>query len=239
MLPLALRMLPLQLLHALLQPIDPLLALYALARKHVALPFLRGLLELLYALLTLELPLFCLQQALLLALRARAFRLLRLQFLYTLLQPIDALLALHAPACRCVVLPPLQGLPRLLNGLLNALFALADPLLLRGTRGQRGRCARTRRCRDSRRGVAGRGGDLRHRTRRHGWTLWRRSRPERRCGGPRHGGRRCGASHRRRWCRTCHRRWRGPGHRRMGRGPPGILGIRADACCNYNCGGAK
>ena len=59
MLPQALRPLRLQLLHALLQPIDAVLALHALARKHVALPFLRGLLELLHALLTLELPLFC------------------------------------------------------------------------------------------------------------------------------------------------------------------------------------
>ena len=61
LLPQALRMLRLQLLHALLQPIDAVLALHALARKHVALPFLCGLLELLHALLTLELPPFRLQ----------------------------------------------------------------------------------------------------------------------------------------------------------------------------------
>ena len=188
------RLLRLQLLHALLQPIDAVLALHALARKHVALPFLRGLLELLYALLTLELPLFCLQQALLLALRARAFRLLRLQFLYTLLQPIDALLALHALARRCVALPLLQGLARLLNGPLNALFALADPLLLRRTRGQGGSRARTRRCGDSRRVGARRCSDLRHRTRRHGRTLWRRSRTECRGGGSGRGHRRSGPS---------------------------------------------
>jgi hypothetical protein len=78
-------MLRLQLLHAPLQPIDALLALRALARKHVALPFLRGLLELLHTLLTLELPLFCLQQSLLRALRPPAFRLLRLQLLNALL----------------------------------------------------------------------------------------------------------------------------------------------------------
>ena len=78
-------MLRLQLLHAPLQPIDALLVLRALARKHVALPFLRGLLELLHTLLTLELPLFCLQQSLLRALRPPAFRLLRLQLLNALL----------------------------------------------------------------------------------------------------------------------------------------------------------
>ena len=71
-------MLRLQLFHALLQPIDALLALRALARKHVALPLLRGLLELLHTLLTLELPLFRLQQPLLRALCPQAFRLSRL-----------------------------------------------------------------------------------------------------------------------------------------------------------------
>ena len=107
----------LQLLHALLQPIDAVLALHALARKHVALPFLRGLLELLHALLTLELPLFCLQQPLLRALRPRAFRLLRLQLLHALLQPIDALLALHALARRHVTRALLlRGLLALLDG---------------------------------------------------------------------------------------------------------------------------
>ena len=61
MLPRALRMLRLQLLHALLQPIDAILALHTPARKHIALPILRGLLgllALLSALLTLKLPLF-------------------------------------------------------------------------------------------------------------------------------------------------------------------------------------
>ena len=78
MLPLTLRLLGLQALHALLQPIDAVLALHALAREHVALPFLGCLLELLHTLLTLELPLFCLQQPLLRALRPQALRLLRL-----------------------------------------------------------------------------------------------------------------------------------------------------------------
>ena len=47
--------------HGILQPIDAVLALRALPRKDIALPLLRGLLELLHTLLTLELPLFCLQ----------------------------------------------------------------------------------------------------------------------------------------------------------------------------------
>ena len=128
MLPHALRVLRLHLLHALLQPIDAVLALHALARKHVALPFLRGLLELLHTLLTLELSLFCLQQPLLRALRPGAFRLLRLQLLNALLQPIDVLLALHALARRHVALALLL---RGLLPLLDALLALAGPLLLR------------------------------------------------------------------------------------------------------------
>ena len=90
---------------------------------------------------------------------ARASWLLRLQFLHALLQLIDALPALHALARRRVALPLLRGLARLLNGLLNALFALADRLLLRGTRGQGGWRARTRRCGDSRRGGARRCSD--------------------------------------------------------------------------------
>ena len=138
LLPQALRMLRPQLLHALLQPIDAVLALHALARKHVALPFLRGLLELLQALLTLEPPLFCLQQPLLRALRPRAFRLLRLQLLNSLLQAIDALLALRALGRRHVARALLRGL----LPLLNTLLALAGPLLLRWARARRGRCAR-------------------------------------------------------------------------------------------------
>ena len=111
-----------------------------LLRKDVTLPFLSGLLQLLHTPLTLELALFCLQKLLLRALLARAFRLSRLEFLHALLQLIDALLTLHALARRCAALLLLRGLPRLLNGLLlnglpNSLFALADPLLLRGTRG--------------------------------------------------------------------------------------------------------
>jgi hypothetical protein len=133
-----LRLLRLQLLHALLQPVDAVLALHALARQRLPLPFLRGLLELLPALLTLELALLCLQQPLLRALRPRAFRLLRLQLLNALLQAIDTLLALHALARRHVARALLRGLLRLLN----ALLALADPLLLRWTRARSGRCAR-------------------------------------------------------------------------------------------------
>jgi hypothetical protein len=120
-------MLRLQLLHALLQPVDAVLALHALARKHVALPFLRGLPELLHALLTLKLPLFCLQQPLLRALRLPAFRLLRPQLLNALLQAVDALLALRALARRHVVRALLRGL----LPLLAALLALAGPLMLR------------------------------------------------------------------------------------------------------------
>src|SRR5258706_2005163 len=129
--------------------------------------------------LTLELPLFCPQQSLLRALRPRAFQLLRLQLLNALLQAIDALLALRALARRHLALALLCGL----LPLLDALLALAGPLLLRWARARRGRCARARRCGDSRRGRARRCSDLRHRTRRHGRTLWRRSPTERPCGG--------------------------------------------------------
>jgi hypothetical protein len=81
----AFRLLRLQLLHALLQPIDALLALHALAREHLALPLLGDLLELLHAPLALEQALFCLQQPLLRTLRLRTLRLLRLQLLHALL----------------------------------------------------------------------------------------------------------------------------------------------------------
>jgi hypothetical protein len=80
-----LRLLRLQLLYAPLQAVDALLALRALRRKDIALPFLRGLLELLRALLTLELALLRLQQPLLRPLLRHASRLLRLQLLYALL----------------------------------------------------------------------------------------------------------------------------------------------------------
>jgi len=80
-----LRLLRLQLLYALLQAVDALLALRALPRKDIALPFLRGLLELLRALLTLEQALLRLQQPVLRALLSHALRLLRLQLLYALL----------------------------------------------------------------------------------------------------------------------------------------------------------
>jgi len=56
--PLALRLLRLQLLHALLHAIDAVLALHALARKHLALPLLHNLLSLLDVLLTLLRTLF-------------------------------------------------------------------------------------------------------------------------------------------------------------------------------------
>jgi hypothetical protein len=154
LLPQALRLLRLQLLYALLQPVDALLVLRALPRKDIALPFLRHLLELLRALLPL------------------ALRLLRLQLLYALLQPVDALLALHALARKLVALPLVQGLLQLLG----ALLALADPLLLRWGRAQRGRGARARRCGDSQCSRARGGSHLRRRTRYHGRTLWRRSR---------------------------------------------------------------
>ena len=127
-------------MHALLQPIDAILALHALARKGVALPFLPRLLEPLHMLLALKLALFCLQQPLLRALCPQAFRLLRLQLVHALLQPIDAVLALHALPRRHVALPLLPGLLQLLD----ALLALADPLLLRRALSQRGRCARAR-----------------------------------------------------------------------------------------------
>jgi len=81
----AFRLLRLQLLHALLQPIDALLVLHALAWEHLALPLLGDLLELLYAPLALEQALFCLQQPLLRTLRLRTLRLLRLQLLHALL----------------------------------------------------------------------------------------------------------------------------------------------------------
>jgi hypothetical protein len=83
--PQTVRLSRLQLLHSLLQPINARLALHGLPRKAVALPFLRGLLELLLTLLTLKLSLFRLQQPLLRALSARTFGLLRFQFLHALL----------------------------------------------------------------------------------------------------------------------------------------------------------
>ena len=85
MLPLALRMLRLQLLHALLQPIDAFLVLQALPREQLALPLLGDLLELLHAPFALEQALFGLQQPLLRMLRLRTSRLLRLQLLHALL----------------------------------------------------------------------------------------------------------------------------------------------------------
>ncbi|WP_247307990.1 hypothetical protein [Bradyrhizobium sp. 61] len=89
----AFRFLRLQGLHTLLEAIDAGLALRGLARQHLALSLLDVLLTLLYALLALQQPILRLQQPLLLALRSRAFRLLRLQCLHTLLQAVDAALA--------------------------------------------------------------------------------------------------------------------------------------------------
>ena len=91
------RPLRLQLLYALLQAVDALMALRALPRKDIALPFLRGLLEWLHALLTLEQPLLRLQQPLLGALLPRALRLLRLQLLYALLQAVCLLYTSPSP----------------------------------------------------------------------------------------------------------------------------------------------
>ena len=247
--PQALRLFGLQLLDASLQPVDAVLALHALSRKDVALAFLSSLLLPLHTLLTLELALFCLQKPLLRALLARASRLLRLQFLHALLQPIDPFLALHALAGRYLALPILRGLLGLLYllgslsalltlplfcllqpidpllALLDALLVLTGPLLLRCARDRRGWSARARRCGESRRGRAWRCRDLRHRTRRHGRTLWR-CRTERRCGGPRH----C-----RRWCGSGHggRRCRGSGTGRRRPGPSVLLGRRDRARCNH------
>src|SRR5690242_6408089 len=195
MIPRALRLLRLQLLYALLQAPDAILALCGLPRKDIALPFLRVLLELLRALLTLEQALLRLQQSLLGAMIPRALRLLRLQLLYALLQAVDALLTLHALTRKLVALPLLHRLLRLLD----ALLAVADPLLLRCARDRRGRRARTRRCGDFRRSRARWCSDLRWRTWRHGRTLWRRSRTQRRWGRSRQ-------CRRRRRSRHCRRR---------------------------------
>ncbi len=142
--PQTVRLSRLQLLHPLLQPIDALLALHGLSRKGVALPFLRGLLELLLTLLMLELSLFRLQQPLLRALRALAFGLLRLQFLHALLQPIDALLALHVLGRKGIALRFLRSLLRL-RRLLGLLRLLRWRRLLRLRRRRLGgwmRCSR-------------------------------------------------------------------------------------------------
>ncbi|HET7124010.1 MAG TPA: hypothetical protein VFI51_07830 [Bradyrhizobium sp.] len=72
-----------------------------------------------------------LQQPLLGALRPLAMRLLRLQLLHTLLQAIDAFLALRALARKRVALPLLHGMLLLLLTLLTLLRALFDPLLSR------------------------------------------------------------------------------------------------------------
>jgi hypothetical protein len=91
---------------------------------------------------------------------------------------------------------------------------------------------------------------LRHLARRHGRTLWRRSRTERRCGGPRHRRRWCGPRHCRRRCGSRHggRRSRGSGRGRRRSGPSLLLGRRAYArrdhrdaekkCCKAKAGRA-
>jgi hypothetical protein len=147
--PQAFRLLRLQLLHALLQAIDAALALCALARKHLTLPLLhyslplRGsfsrrlrseplqacLIALQLALLALQQAVLGLQQVLLRALRPQAFRLLRLQLLYTLLQAIDAALALCALARKRRTLPLLDNLLSLLDALLALLRTRCDLLL--------------------------------------------------------------------------------------------------------------
>ncbi|WP_314949510.1 hypothetical protein [Bradyrhizobium cosmicum] len=103
--PRAVRLLRLQLLYALLQPVDAGLALRGLARQHLALPLLLHLLALLDvllalldALLALKQAALRLQQPLLRVLRPCAFRLLRLQLLHALLQAVDAALAFRGLA---------------------------------------------------------------------------------------------------------------------------------------------
>jgi hypothetical protein len=110
--PRAFRLLRLQLLHALLQPIDAGLAISGLARQHLALPLLQYLLALLHVLLALLDTLLALkqvalrlQQPLLRVLRPCAFRPLRLQLLHALLQPVDAALAFRGLARKHLARP--------------------------------------------------------------------------------------------------------------------------------------
>jgi hypothetical protein len=114
---------------------------------------------LLRALLALQQAVLRCQQALLLALRPRAFRLLRLQLLYALLQAIDAVLALPGLAGKHLALPLLCDL----LALLNMLFALLRALLLWRRPLAHGR----------RRAWPRWGGDMRRRTGSHRWPLRR------------------------------------------------------------------
>jgi hypothetical protein len=141
-----------------------------------------------------------------------------------------------------------------LRRLQGALLAPADPILQGWAHARGGWWVRTRRRGDFRSGRARWCGDLWRRTRRHGRTLLRRSLAERRCGGLRHSGGRCGARHGRRqcgtnrrrphhggrrprphhdgrWCRTNHGgRWRrGSDHGRGRSRPSHFLGERVNA----------
>ncbi|WP_246755574.1 hypothetical protein [Bradyrhizobium neotropicale] len=175
--PHAFRLLRLQLLHALLQAIDAGLALCALARKHLTLPFLRRgglfgrsqllharLILLLHALLALEQAVLGLQQPLLCALCTWAFYLLRLQLLHALLEAVDAALPIRGLTRKRLALPVLHDLLLLLDALLALLRALFDLLLSWQPLAHRRRCARARRC-----------GDMGCRSRCHRRTLRRRS----------------------------------------------------------------
>ncbi|WP_245320407.1 hypothetical protein, partial [Bradyrhizobium lablabi] len=161
----------------------------------------------LHALFALEQAALCLQQPLLRALRPAAFRLLRLQLLHTLLQAINAALALRALARQHLTLPLLHHLLSLLDVLLALLRARFDLFLPRrpslhswrwartGWRGdawlvvsRHGRSLRRRgtmdlgprRC-NARCGLWSRwGGDTRRGVWDHGWALRRGCRTERR-----------------------------------------------------------
>jgi len=89
-------------------------------------PLLARQIGLLRALLALQQAVLRRQQALLLALRPSAFRLLRLQLLYALLQAIDAALALPGLTGKYLALPLLHDL----LALRDMLFALLRALLL-------------------------------------------------------------------------------------------------------------
>jgi len=249
------RLLRPQLLHALLQAINAGLALGALARQRLALPFLPNLLSLLDALLALEPAVFSLQQPFLRPLRSATFRLLRLQLLYALLQAIDAVLALCALARQRLALPFLPNLLSLLDALLTlrrTRFGLFPP---RRSLAHGGRSARARWCGDARlrasrhgwslrrRGTTDLGawpcnarcgrsrrcGDTRRRTRGHGWTLWPGSRAERRCGGSRHGRRSPRWAGHSRWWSCWSGCWRSPATWAPATWTPSRLGGRAGA----------
>ncbi|WP_456686201.1 hypothetical protein [Bradyrhizobium sp. P5_C11_2] len=91
-------------------------------------PLLARQISLLRALLALQQAVLRLKHPLLLALRPRAFRLLRLQLLHALLQAIDPGLALRGLARQHLALPLLHHLLALLDLLLMLLRALVDLL---------------------------------------------------------------------------------------------------------------